>query len=119
LELTRLYNVASTIFSTERYFAGAAAGQSPWSTLLPLPFDFGVRARATCSLDADGPRDKGFARFAISIILSIFYLTLKANYLIIIYLLRLNKYTVEGGLSAIYLVILALRYKGIINVAKY
>jgi hypothetical protein len=24
---------------------------------LPLPFDFGVRARATCSLDADGPRD--------------------------------------------------------------
>ena len=62
---------------------------------------------------------KGFARFAISIILSTFYLASKANYLIVIYLLRLDKYVAEGGLSAIYLVVLALRRKGVIDVAKY
>jgi hypothetical protein len=48
-----------------------------------------------------------------------FYLVLKANYFIIIYLLRFNKYTVEGGLSAIYLVVLVLRYKGVIDITKY
>jgi hypothetical protein len=62
---------------------------------------------------------KGFARFAISVILSTFYLASKANYLIVAYLLRLDKHTAEGGLSAICLVVLALRRKGVIDVAKY
>jgi len=44
---------------------------------------------------------------------------LKANYFIITYLLGLNKHAAEGGLSAIYLVVLAPRYKGVIDVAKY
>ena len=61
---------------------------------------------------------KGFARFAISVILGAFYLALKVNYLIIVYLFGLNKYVVEGGLSAIYLVILVLRREGIIDITK-
>ena len=35
--------------------------------LLPLPFDFGVRARATCSLDADGPRDRTSGKYLTAI----------------------------------------------------
>ena len=44
---------------------------------------------------------------------------LKANYFIIAYLLGFNKYAAEGGLSAIYLVILALKHEGVIDVTKY
>jgi hypothetical protein len=61
---------------------------------------------------------KGFARFAISVILGAFYLALKANYLIVICLLGLNKHTAEGGLSAICLVVLVPRREGVIDVAE-
>ena len=44
---------------------------------------------------------------------------LKANYLIVVYLLGLDKYIIEGGLSTIYLVVLAPRREGVIDVAKY
>ena len=61
---------------------------------------------------------KGFARFAISVILGAFYLASKANYLIVACLLGLDKHAAEGGLSAIYLVVLAPRREGVIDVAK-
>ena len=61
---------------------------------------------------------KGFTYFTISVILGTFYLALKANYFIVVYLLGLDKHVAEGSLSIIYLVILVLRHKGVIDVVK-
>lgn len=61
---------------------------------------------------------KGFTRFAISVILGASHLTSKANYLVVAYLIGLDKHAAERGLGVSCQVALASRRKGVIDFAE-